>query len=269
MAEDGCEWCGAGELHLDPDRGFAEDDLFQNEVSVCALPFCAAAAADGYLVGDAEVGVPAGAEFALFSVYDMVVYAIIRPFGAEAQAGFGIGARVMQAMFLPVVELSFAVSPVVGQDFGGRRADRVRHAVFAAIGLASALMLVLAVAAWVTAPRLIRRFSQDPRVIAFGSEYLTIVAAAGIVFSSSSVFQGIGNTIPPLVSTASRLLLFALPAVLLSRTPGFQIRYVWYLSVAAQLVQACCNLLLLRRELGRKLRFSEVPGKHELSGANA
>ena len=149
----------------------------------------------------------------------------------------------------------------------------MRHAAFAAIGLASALMLVLAVATWLTAPRLIRAFSQDPRVIAFGIEYLTIVAwnfvAAGIVFSSSSVFQGIGNTIPPLVSTASRLLLFALPAVLLARAPGFQIRDVWYLSVAVQLLQACCNLLLLRREFGRKLRFSEVPGKHELSGANA
>jgi len=32
----------------------------------------------------------------------------------------------MQALFLPRVALSFAVAPVVGQNFGGRRADRVR-----------------------------------------------------------------------------------------------------------------------------------------------
>ena len=63
---------------------------------------------------------------------------------------------------------------------------------------------------------------------------------------------------PPLLTTASRLLLFALPAALLARTPGFQIKHVWYLSVASQVAQACMNLLLLRRELGRKLQFEEV-----------
>ncbi len=210
-----------------------------------------------------KIGIPAGAEFALLSVYIFIVYAIIRQFGAAAQAGFGVGARVMQALFLPVVALSFAVSPVVGQNYGGRRADRVRHSVFAAIGLASGVMLVLAVTTWLWAPAFIRGFSRDPRVIAFGSEYLTIVAlnfvASGIVFSSSSVFQGMGNTIPPLLSSASRLLVFALPAVLLSRGANFHIRHVWYLSVTSQVLQACFNLLLLRRELGRKLKFDELP----------
>lgn len=210
-----------------------------------------------------KIGLPAGAEFALFSIYVFVVYAIIRQFGAAAQAGFGIGARVMQAMFLPVLALSFAVSPVVGQNFGGRRADRVRHSVFAAIGLASALMAVLTILACAFAPFFIRGFSGDAQVIAFGSEYLRIVSlnflASGIAFSCSSIFQGLGNTVPPLLSTGSRLLLFALPAILISRLPGFQIRQVWYLSVMSQVIQAAVILLLLRRELGRKLRFDEAP----------
>ena len=67
-----------------------------------------------------RIGLPAGAEFILISVYIIIVYSIIRGFGAAAQAGFGVGARVMQALFLPVVALSFAVAPVVGQNFGGR-----------------------------------------------------------------------------------------------------------------------------------------------------
>ena len=105
--------------------------------------------------------------------------------------------------------------------------------------------------------------AEDPEVIAFGSEYLTIVSlnflASGIAFSSSSVFQGLGNTVPPLLSTASRLLLFAFPAIWLSHRAGFQIRQVWYLSVMSQVIQAGFSLLLLRRELGRKLKFDEVP----------
>src|SRR3989441_1590619 len=171
--------------------------------------------------GMLRIGVPAGAEFMLLFVYILLVYAIIRGFGPAAQAGFGIGARVMQALFLPVVALSFAVSPVVGQNFGGRHADRVRHSVYSAIGIASLMMLVLTLIAFLVPGTLIRIFSGDPRVIAFGSEYLRIVSvnfmSAGIVFVTSSVFQGIGNTLPPLFSSMTRLVLFALPAIYISR----------------------------------------------------
>src|SRR5437763_8604461 len=57
------------------------------------------------------IGVPAGAEFLLLFVYIMLVYAIIRGFGPAAQAGFGVGARVMRALFLPVVAVSLAGLP--------------------------------------------------------------------------------------------------------------------------------------------------------------
>jgi putative MATE family efflux protein len=206
-----------------------------------------------------RIGVPAGAEFVLLFFYIVIVYAIIRGFGPAAQAGFGVGARVMQALFLPVVALSFAVSPVVGQNFGGRHADRVRRSVYVGLSMAAVIMGVLALITCAVPGAMIRFFSNDARVIAFGSDYLRIVSlnfvAAGIVFTSSSMFQGLGNTVPPLLSSASRLLLFALPAVLLSRTPGFDIRHVWYLSVGSQTLQACINVLLLRRELHHKLRF--------------
>jgi putative MATE family efflux protein len=205
------------------------------------------------------IGVPAGAEFILLFVYITIVYGIIRGFGPAAQAGFGVGARVMQALFLPVVALSFAVAAVVGQNFGGRRADRVRHSVYSGIGIAAAMMFILALIVWIAPAAMIRGFSKDPHVIAFGSDYLRIVSfnfvAAGVVFTTSSVFQGIGNTWPPLFSSATRLVLFALPAILIARTPHFEIKHVWYLSVASQVIQMCINLLLLRRELRKKLAF--------------
>ncbi len=48
-----------------------------------------------------KIGLPAGAEFALMGVYLFVVYWISRPFGASAQAGFGIGMRIIQALRPP------------------------------------------------------------------------------------------------------------------------------------------------------------------------
>jgi Na+-driven multidrug efflux pump len=131
-----------------------------------------------------------------------------------------------------------------------------------ALGIASAMMFILTLIAYPIPSELIRVFSQDPRVIAFGGDYLKIVSlnfvAAGIVFTISSVFQGMGNTLPPLLSSITRLILFALPALLISRLPGFEITYIWYLSVGSQVIQACINLWLLHRELQRKLVFPEL-----------
>src|SRR5262249_56126072 len=106
-----------------------------------------------------------------------------------------------------------------------------------------------------------RFFWKEKDVVAFGRDYLNIVAlnfiAAGIVFPPSSFFQGLGNTIPPLFSSASRLLIFALPALLISQRGAFDIKLIWYLSVGSQILQACFNLLLLRHELHKKLKFEE------------
>jgi Na+-driven multidrug efflux pump len=218
-----------------------------------------------------RIGLPAGAEFALMAVYIVVVYAIIREFGAAAQAGFGVGARVMQAMFLPVIAVAFAVAPVVGQNFGGRRADRVRQAFKSAAGITCGLMVLLTLLSQIAPDALIRGFTSDANVVAFGSDYLRIISlnfvAMGLVFTSSSVFQGIGNTWPPLISSATRLFLFALPAMILAARPGFSIKQVWYLSVISILFQAGANLLLLRREFQKKLAFPADDGLAPITGS--
>ncbi|HVF72060.1 MAG TPA: MATE family efflux transporter [Chthoniobacterales bacterium] len=218
-----------------------------------------------------RIGIPAGAEFALMAVYIAVVYVIIRHFGAAAQAGFGIGARVMQAMFLPIIAVAFSLAPIVGQNFGGRRADRVRQSFYSALAITTGIMLLLTLLSQFSASTFIRGFTSDPGVIVFGSEYLQIISlnfvAMGIIFTSSSVFQGIGNTWPPLISSATRLVLFALPAVVLSRMPGFQIKHLWYLSVVSILFQAGANLLLLRREFQRKLVFPGADGLMAVTGS--
>ena len=112
-----------------------------------------------------RIGLRPRAEFALMAVYIVVVYAIIRGFGAAAQAGFGVGARVMQAMFLPVMSVAFAVAPVVGQNFGGRRGDRVRQTFYSALGITTGIMVLLTLLSQFAAGAFIRGFSNDPSVI--------------------------------------------------------------------------------------------------------
>ena len=217
-----------------------------------------------------KIGLPAGGEFALLSVYMVIVYGIIRPFGAAAQAGFGIGLRVIQSLFLPTVAIAFAAAPVAGQNFGARLAARVRQTFYSAASMSVAIMLVITVLCHAAPEAMIRVFNRDPTVVAIGAEYLRIISwnflASGIIFVSSSVFQGMGNTLPPLAASALRLVLFAIPAYTVAHRPGFQLRQVWYLSVAAVAVQLVANLWLLRREFAKMAPDVAAP-RDELASA--
>jgi putative MATE family efflux protein len=217
-----------------------------------------------------KIGLPAGAEFGLMAVYLMLVYAVSRPFGAAAQAGFGIGLRIVQACFLPVVALGFAVSPVAGQNFGARKGDRVRATFRTAAGLAVAGMVVFATMMWGAASTMIGVFSSDTQVIAVGAEYLHVVAwsfvASGVIFVTSSMFQAMGNTVPSLITSATRIVLVAVPVLLLAQTPGFALVWIWWISAAAVIVQLVLNLLLLQREFRVRLAFPQRTAQ-ELSPA--
>ncbi len=196
------------------------------------------------------IGLPSGGEFALIAVYMTIVYDIIQVFGPAAQAGFGIGVRLMQSLFLPAVAIGFATSPVVGQNFGARQPERVRQAFYTAAMMSGGVMAVITLLCHIAPAALVGVFSSDPAVIAFGSEYLRIVSwnfvASGFVFAGSSTLQGIGNTRPALVASTLRLVLFAVPAYLLSRQPAFEMRHVWYLATGAVFIHAIVLLFVLR-----------------------
>ncbi len=207
-----------------------------------------------------RVGLPSGAEFGLMSVSLAVIYTICRPFGSAAQAGFGIGLRIVQAGFMPVVALGFAVGPVAGQNFGARHPERVRETMWGGLRLAVAVMAALALLCHLAPAAMMRLFSRDPLVVAVGVGYLRIASwsflGSGVVFVCSSLFQAIGNTIPSLLASLARTAATVAPAILLSRLPGFRLDWVWWVGVGAILLQTTMSALLLRAELRRRLAFA-------------
>jgi Na+-driven multidrug efflux pump len=204
-----------------------------------------------------RIGVPAGGEFFLIFIYTSAIYWIIRAFGPAAQAGFGIGMRVMQSIFLPAMAISFAVPAVAGQNFGARLPDRVRDTLKQAVIIECSLMLALAVLCHLIPQTLIGAFTNEPEVAEVGVTFLTIIStnfvAMGFVFACSGLFQAMGNTWPSLASSATRLLTFIVPAVYLTQQPGFALRQVWYLSVVTVIMQAIVSGLLVRSQLRRRL----------------
>lgn len=202
-----------------------------------------------------RIGVPPGGEFGLMFVFMGVIYTVIAGFGADAQAGFGLGSRIMQAVFLPAMAIAFATAPLAGQNIGAGRMDRAREAFRAAALIGSAIMGVLTVLCQWQPAWLVAGFTKDAEVVAVASDYLGTISwnfvASGVIFTCSGMFQALGNTLPALISSATRLLTFALPAWWLSTQPGFELHQLWRLSVATVAFQALISLWLLRRQFAR------------------
>jgi putative MATE family efflux protein len=204
-----------------------------------------------------KVGLPAGGEFGLMFIVTGLMYWLIRPFGAPAQAGYGLGTRIMQSIMLPAMAIAFAASPVAGQNVGAGLADRVRATFRHAVLIGSVVMFTATLFVQWQSDRILGWFTTDAAVIAVGASFLHVISwnfvAQGVIFTASGMFQALGNTIPALISSAVRIVLFAGPAVWLSRQTGFTLNDVWWYSVATVTVQMLLSGWLVRRELTKRL----------------
>jgi putative MATE family efflux protein len=203
------------------------------------------------------IGFPAGAEFLLLFGFMAIIYWAISDFGAAAQAGFGLGSRIMQAIFLPAMALAFAAPAVAGQNFGAQLPDRVRHTFRWTAIMSSVLMLGLTLLCQIEPSLLVRGFSSDPEVVRVAATFLRYISwnfvPTALIFTCSGLFQALGNTWPALFSTATRIVTFVMPVVWVSQWNDFEIEDVWVLSVTAIALQAILSYLLLQREFGRRL----------------
>lgn len=204
-----------------------------------------------------NLGLPAGGEFLLMFVYMAVIYAVIAQFGAAAQAGFGLGTRMMQAVFLPALAIAFAVPAIGGQNVGARLPDRVRETMRTALLFEAGIMALLTLVCQVYPQGFLTPFTRDAAVLAVGTQFLQVVSwnfvFSGTNFACSGMFQALGNTWPALFSTATRLVTFVVPVLWLARVDGFQIVHVWYLSVATVTLQTALCMWLLRVQMREKL----------------
>ncbi len=204
-----------------------------------------------------NIGLPAGGELAILFVSMAVIYYALSDFGAAAQAGFGIGTRLLGVVHMPAMSIAFAAGAVAGQNFGAGNGERVKETFRSVLLLGTAVMLAFTVLAQWRPELWLGAFTKDPETIAVGALFLRMVSlnlvAQGLIFVCSSMFQGLGNTKPALLSSGARLIMYGLPLIWLSAKPGFRIEQVWYLSIATTTLQAALSLWLLRLEFGKRL----------------
>jgi Na+-driven multidrug efflux pump len=158
---------------------------------------------------------------------------------------------------VPAMAIAFAAGPIAGQNFGAGNSARVRETFKKVALIGSAVMIAITLLAQWRPNLLLCGFAGDPEIMAVAAMFLQMVSlnlvAQGLIFVCSSMFQGLGNTRPVLLSSGARLITYAMPVIWLSAQSDFRIEHVWYLSIATTTLQAALSLWLLRLEFRKRL----------------
>jgi putative MATE family efflux protein len=209
-----------------------------------------------------KIGLPTGIESGVVALYLALIALLLRPFGADEQAAFGIGQRVFQAGLMPLMALSGATCVLVGQNYGANSAGRVRETLrasllFALFAAPTLLLLFESLAPWVCS-----RFSDDDAVIAAGTVFLRIGALglipASFAYVVFAVLSGMGNTKASLYTQLVYAGMVVVPACALSQLPGFKPVWLWTVMLVAGALQALMAWYFLGKEFGRKVEALEL-----------
>lgn len=129
------------------------------------------------------------------------VMRILADVGSEAVAGATIGLRVMLFTLMPAWGLSNAAATLVGQNLGANHPDRAESSVWK-IGLYNMYFLIgVSIIYFFYNEALISIFTDDPRVIEIGGEWLRILSFGYFIYGwwmvSVQAFNGSGDTRTP------------------------------------------------------------------------
>jgi putative MATE family efflux protein len=209
-----------------------------------------------------RIGLPVSGDLVLSFVIFSIAHALISSFGVDAQGGFGIGSRINQVALIPAMAVAFAVAPVAGQNFGARSSARLRSTFQTALLIVTVLAAAsMGLCLW-QSRSFMQALTTDDQVIELGAEFLQMSCwtfiPQGVVWTCASMFRGFGDTWRGWCSSASRVVTFALPAMIIASTSHMVLNDIWTLYVFSVAVQALLSFMLLRRAL-ESMRNIETP----------
>lgn len=150
-----------------------------------------------------RVGLPTGLQNTVISISNVLVQSGINGFGATAMAGFGAYLKVDGFNILPVLSFSMAATTFVGQNYGARKIDRVKKGMWITLGMVTLYTIVTGALLLTFSHQIIRLFSADTAVIAYGADamkyFCPFYFVLGILNCLAGTVRGTGKTMPPMI----------------------------------------------------------------------
>jgi len=168
-----------------------------------------------------HVGLPAAGTNAIVPIGLTLITAMIADFGPKAVAGFGVASRVESMVLVLYYALSAIIGPFVGQNLSAGKEDRIQTSLRLCAGFCIASGLFIAGGLALASGFLPTLFSESPEVIHVAKTFLWIApisyGAYGIVMVVNAAFNGLGNPMPGVMISVTRILVLYVPLAFAGR----------------------------------------------------
>jgi putative MATE family efflux protein len=171
--------------------------------------------------------------------------------GSEGTAAFGIGGQLFNYTFIFLIGLSTAISIMVGQSLGRGDVDGCDKIIKEGLKLAVFNMVLFSIPYLIFPEAIMRLFINEQLVINNGAQYLRIVYI-GLIFIVPTiiyggVFQGAGDTFPPMISSIIANVVLKLPiAYILARIFNMGTNGVWIAISLSVVIEAAIILVYFK-----------------------
>jgi len=162
-----------------------------------------------------RIGIPAAGANMMTPVAMGIMTAIVAGFGETAVAAFGVGARLEPIATLLVLAMSSSLPPVVSQNFGANRLDRVEEAYKLSIRFIVIWQLGIYLMLGLGAGLIAGLFSDDPQVTNTIRLFLWIMPVGyglqGIIILTNSSLNALHQPLAALYLSVARYFVFYVP----------------------------------------------------------
>lgn len=181
-----------------------------------------------------------------------IVTTNIAQFGEDFVAGFAVIGRIMPVAFAVIFALSGAVGPIIGQNYGAERLDRVKETLSNSLIFVTIYCLSISIVLYLAQDLIISSFSLTGDAATLVSAFCTFVAVTfvfnGALFVANASFNNLGK---PFYSTSLNLgkaTLGTLPFVYLG-AEWFGALGVIYGQAAGSILFGIIGIIVLRKHI--------------------
>ncbi len=198
------------------------------------------------------VGSASFARQATGSILAIILNNSLKVYGGDLYiAIFGVINRVMMFMFMPVFGIVQGLQPIIGFNFGARKMQRVKRAMFEATIVITIMMTLGFLIMQIFPSFVLSVFSKDTLLIQKGAPIMRIVLAMipiiGIQIVGATYYQAVGKSLEAMFFSMARQVIFFIPLIL--TIPIFlRLTGVWLSFPIADLLSTILTVVWLMKE---------------------
>ncbi len=159
-----------------------------------------------------QIGLPAGLQSSLFSISNVLIQSSVNSFGSIAMAGNTAASNIEGFVYTAMNAFTQTVVSFTGQNYGAQKYKNISKILLICQGMVMAVGLVFGNAAYLSSGILLKLYSSDPEVIAFGMLRMSIICTTyclcGMMDTMVGALRGLGCSIMPTIVSLTGACLF-------------------------------------------------------------